>query len=174
MNKFPYCHVFDGQVVRAAAPGIGETWDRILFASLYNQKYFPLHGEDKFPLWEGYIFEIKIPLVVQIGLAAHACGSRIGPSPSNSVRYAIFPGFSCCLCRLCISCTGKLYKLRRREGKCWQENHLKTSKHEWQHTYYWVLKEMYRENWLCVVWNSFFPLHQLVNNNRVFWIKYCF
>ena len=96
MNKFPYCHVFDGQVVRAAAPGIGETWDRIQFASLYNQKYFPLHGEDKFPLWEGYIFESKIPLVVRIGLAARACGSGIGPSPSNSLttlaflRYRVF------------------------------------------------------------------------------------
>ena len=88
MNKFPYCHVFDGQVVRAAAPGIRETCDRILFASLYNQKYFPLHGEDKFPLWEGYIFESKIPLVVRIGLAARACGSGIGPSPSNSVATA--------------------------------------------------------------------------------------
>ena len=95
MNKFPNCHVFDGQVVRAAAPGIGETCDRILFTSLYKQKYFPLHEEDKFPLWEGYIFESKIPLVVRIGLAAPACGSGIGPSPSNSVyiyqgRYFVF------------------------------------------------------------------------------------
>ena len=96
MNKFPDCHVFDGQVVRAAAPGIGETCDRILFVSLYNQKYFPLHGEDKFPLWEGYIFESKIPLVVRIGLAARACGSGIGPSPSNSVPFhAKFHSFLC-------------------------------------------------------------------------------
>ena len=95
MNKFPYCHVFDGQVVRAAAPGIGETCDRILFASLYNQKYFPLHGEDKFPLWEGYIFESKIPLVVRIGLASRACGSGIGPSPSNSVQIHSRPTSHC-------------------------------------------------------------------------------
>ena len=33
-----------------------------------------------------YIFESKFPLVLQIGLAARACGSGNGQSPSNSVE----------------------------------------------------------------------------------------
>ena len=49
------------------------------------QTYFPLQGKDKFPLDEGDIFESKFPLVARIGLAARACGSGIGQSPSNSV-----------------------------------------------------------------------------------------
>ena len=48
------------------------------------QTYFPLQGKDKFPLDEGDIFESKFPLVARIGLAARACGSGIGQSPSNS------------------------------------------------------------------------------------------
>ena len=48
------------------------------------QTYFPLQGKDKFPLDEGDIFESKFPLVAPIGLAARACGSGIGQSPSNS------------------------------------------------------------------------------------------
>ena len=48
------------------------------------QTYFPLQGKDKFPLDEGDIFESKFPLVAPIGLAAPACGSGIGQSPSNS------------------------------------------------------------------------------------------
>ena len=49
------------------------------------QTYFPLLGEEKFPLGVEYIFESKFPLVARIGLAARACGSGIGQSPSNSV-----------------------------------------------------------------------------------------
>ena len=49
-----------------------------------TQTYFPLQGKDKFPLDEGDIFESKFPLVARIGLAARACGSGIGQSPSNS------------------------------------------------------------------------------------------
>ena len=48
------------------------------------QTYFPLLGEEKFPLGVEYIFESKFPLVARIGLAARACGSGIGQSPSNS------------------------------------------------------------------------------------------
>ena len=50
------------------------------------QTYFPLLGEEKFPLGVEYIFESKFPLVARIGLAARACGSGIGQSPSNSVQ----------------------------------------------------------------------------------------
>ena len=53
------------------------------------QTYFPLQGKDKFPLDEGDIFESKFPLVARIGLAARACGSGIGQSPSNSVHRAV-------------------------------------------------------------------------------------
>ena len=49
------------------------------------QTYFPLLGQDKFPLGVEYIFESKFPLVVRIGLAARACGSGNGQSPSSSV-----------------------------------------------------------------------------------------
>ena len=49
------------------------------------QTYFPLLRKDKFPLGVEYIFESKFPLVVRIGLAARACGSGNGQSPSNSV-----------------------------------------------------------------------------------------
>ena len=51
------------------------------------QTYFPLQGKDKFPLDEGDIFESKFPLVARIGLAACACGSGIGQSPSNSALW---------------------------------------------------------------------------------------
>ena len=51
-----------------------------------TQTYFPLQAKDKFPLDEGDIFESKFSFVAQIGLAARACGSGIGQSPSNSVR----------------------------------------------------------------------------------------
>ena len=54
------------------------------------QTYFPLQGKDKFPLDEGDIFESKFPLVARIGLAARACGSGIGQSPSNSVGTSLF------------------------------------------------------------------------------------
>ena len=55
------------------------------------QTYFPLQGKDKFPLDEGDIFESKFPLVARIGLAARACGSGIGQSPSNSVDiYSVY------------------------------------------------------------------------------------
>ena len=54
------------------------------------QTYFPLQGKDKFPLDEGDIFESKFPLVARIGLAARACGSGIGQSPSNSRKLKIF------------------------------------------------------------------------------------
>ena len=54
------------------------------------QTYFPLQGKDKFPLDEGDIFESKFPLVARIGLAARACGSGIGQSPSNSVGRPVF------------------------------------------------------------------------------------
>ena len=53
------------------------------------QTYFPLQGKDKFPLDEGDIFESKFPLVARIGLAARACGSGIGQSPSNSVAFSL-------------------------------------------------------------------------------------
>ena len=53
------------------------------------QTYFPLQGKDKFPLDEGDIFESKFPLVARIGLAARACGSGIGQSPSNSAASQI-------------------------------------------------------------------------------------
>ena len=49
------------------------------------QTYFPLLGQDKFPLGVEYTFESRFPLVARIGLAARACGSGIGQSPSNSV-----------------------------------------------------------------------------------------
>ena len=49
------------------------------------QTHFPLLGKEKIPLGVGYIFESKFPLVVRIGLAARACGSGNGQSPSNSV-----------------------------------------------------------------------------------------
>ena len=49
--------------------------------------HFPLLGKDKFPLGVEYIFESKFPLVVRIGLAARACGSGNGQSPSNSVDW---------------------------------------------------------------------------------------
>ena len=49
--------------------------------------HFPLLGKDKFPLGVEYIFESKFPLVVRIGLAARACGSGNGQSPSNSASY---------------------------------------------------------------------------------------
>ena len=48
--------------------------------------HFPLLGKDKFPLGVEYIFESKFPLVVRIGLAARACGSGNGQSPSNSAE----------------------------------------------------------------------------------------
>ena len=51
------------------------------------QTYFPLLGQDKFPLGVEYTFESRFPLVARIGLAARACGSGIGQSPSNSVLY---------------------------------------------------------------------------------------
>ena len=53
------------------------------------QTYFPLLGEEKFPLGVEYIFESKFPLVARIGLAARACGSGIGQSPSNSVDWPL-------------------------------------------------------------------------------------
>ena len=55
------------------------------FLFLYHMTNFPLLGKDKFPLGVEYIFESKFPLVVRIGLAARACGSGNGQSPSNSV-----------------------------------------------------------------------------------------
>ena len=55
------------------------------FLFLCHMTHFPLLGKDKFPLGVEYIFESKFPLVVQIGLAARACGSGNGQSPSNSV-----------------------------------------------------------------------------------------
>ena len=56
--------------------------------------HFPLLGKDKFPLGVEYIFESKFPLVVRIGLAARACGSGNGQSPSNSVsrKYNAYSG----------------------------------------------------------------------------------
>ena len=50
------------------------------------QTHFPLLGKEKIPLGVGYIFESKFPLVVRIGLAARACGSGNGQSPSNSAE----------------------------------------------------------------------------------------
>ena len=67
------------------------------FLFLCQKTHFPLLGEDKFPLGVEYIFESKFPLVVRIGLAARACGSGNGQSPSNSVfiyKTARFSGFS--------------------------------------------------------------------------------
>ena len=55
---------------------------------LCHMTHFPLLGKDKFPLGVEYIFESKFPLVVRIGLAARACGSGNGQSPSNSVLAA--------------------------------------------------------------------------------------
>ena len=55
------------------------------FLFLCHKTHFPLLGKDKFPLGVEYIFESKFPLVVRIGLAARACGSGNGQSPSNSV-----------------------------------------------------------------------------------------
>ena len=55
------------------------------FLFLCHMTNFPLLGKDKFPLGVEYIFESKFPLVVRIGLAARACGSGNGQSPSNSV-----------------------------------------------------------------------------------------
>ena len=52
--------------------------------SFSAQTYFPLLGQDKFPLGVEYTFESRFPLVARIGLAARACGSGIGQSPSNS------------------------------------------------------------------------------------------
>ena len=60
------------------------------FLFLCHMTNFPLLGKDKFPLGVEYIFESKFPLVVRIGLAARACGSGNGQSPSNSVCYVIF------------------------------------------------------------------------------------
>ena len=54
------------------------------FLFLCHMTNFPLLGKDKFPLGVEYIFESKFPLVVRIGLAARACGSGNGQSPSNS------------------------------------------------------------------------------------------
>ena len=56
------------------------------FFKFSSQTYFPLQGKDKFPLDEEDIFESKFPLVARIGLAARACGSGIGQSPSNSAQ----------------------------------------------------------------------------------------
>ena len=63
------------------------------------QTYFPLQGKDKFPLDEGDIFESKFPLVARIGLAARACGSGIGQSPSNSVETAYLSVYAAILLR---------------------------------------------------------------------------
>ena len=63
------------------------------------QTYFPLLRKDKFPLGVEYIFESKFPLVVRIGLAARACESGNGQSPSNSAVIAgdfqLLPGSKC-------------------------------------------------------------------------------
>ena len=53
--------------------------------------HFPLLGKEKIPLGIGYIFESKFPLVVRMGLAARACGSGNGQSPSNSAVQYIVP-----------------------------------------------------------------------------------
>ena len=58
-------------------------YDRVLNPP---QCYFQFSAQTYFPLDEGDIFESKFPLVARIRLAARACGSRIGQSPSNSVR----------------------------------------------------------------------------------------
>ena len=57
----------------------------MVLISIFRSDLFPLQGKDKFPLDEADIFESKFPLVAGIVLAARACGSEIGQSPSNSV-----------------------------------------------------------------------------------------
>ena len=90
-QNIPFVIIIQNEMVKLVERQNSKSMDERLspegcFLFLCHMTHFPLLGKDKFPLGVEYIFESKFPLVVRIGLAARACGSGNGQSPSNSVE----------------------------------------------------------------------------------------